>query len=69
VSLKPGEKRTVTLVLGPDAFALYDRSMRRVIEPGTFTVFAGTNSDATLAAKFVVTGSVVLLAPAPPRFR
>jgi beta-glucosidase len=69
VSLAPGEKRTVTIVLGPDAFALYDRSMRRVVEPGTFTVFVGTNSDATLAAKFVVTGGTVVLATAPPRFR
>jgi beta-glucosidase len=69
VSLAPGERRTVTVVLGPDAFALYDRSMRRVVEPGTFTVFAGTNSHATLAAKFVITGGTVVLAAAPPRFR
>jgi beta-glucosidase len=68
ISLAPGEKRTVAFMLGPDALALYDRLMRRVVEPGTFTVFAGTNSDATLAAKFVVTGTAVL-APAPPRFR
>ncbi|MEX2109620.1 MAG: glycoside hydrolase family 3 N-terminal domain-containing protein [Gemmatimonadaceae bacterium] len=69
VSLAPGERSTVTIVLGPDAFALYDRSMRRVVEPGTFTVFAGTNSHATLAAKFVITGGAVVLAAAPPRFR
>jgi beta-glucosidase len=69
VSLAPGEKRTVTIMLGPEALALYDRSMRRVIEPGTFTIFVGTNSDARLAAKFVVTGGTVVLAAAPPRFR
>jgi beta-glucosidase len=69
VSLAAGEKRTVTFVLGPDAFALYDRSMRRVVEPGRFTVFVGTNSDATLSSKFLVTGSTVVLASSPPRFR
>lgn len=69
VSLAAGEKRTVTFVLGPDALALYDRSMRRVVEPGTFTIFVGTNSDAALQSKFRVTGAAVILAPAPPRFR
>jgi beta-glucosidase len=69
VSLAAGEKRSVTFVLGPDAFALYDRSMRRVVEPGTFTVFVGTDSDATLSSKFLVTGSTVVLASSPPRFR
>ncbi len=69
VSLAPGEKRTVSFVLAADALALYDRSMRRVIEPGTFTVFVGTNSAAALSMKFEVTGPTVVLAPAPPRFR
>lgn len=69
VTLAAGEKKTVTFRLGSDAFALYDRSMRRVVEPGTFTVFVGTNSDATLQAKFRIAGAPVVLAPAPPRFR
>jgi len=69
VNLAPGEKRTVTFRLGPDALALYDRSMRRVVEPGSFTVFVGTNSDATLQARFRVSGPAVILAAAPPRFR
>lgn len=68
VKLSAGEKRTVTFVLPPEALALYDRSMRRVIEPGGFTVFVGTNSAAPLSAKFEVAGTAVL-APAPPRFR
>ena len=69
VSLAPGEKRTVTFALGPEAMALYDRGMRRVVEPGTFTVFVGTNSSASLSAKLAVTGQAAVLAPAPPRFR
>lgn len=69
VSLGAGEKRTLSFVLGADALALYDRAMRRVVEPGTFTVFVGTNSAATLSASFEVAAPAVILAPAPPRFR
>ncbi|HWL38912.1 MAG TPA: glycoside hydrolase family 3 N-terminal domain-containing protein [Gemmatimonadaceae bacterium] len=69
VNLAPGEKRTVTLALGPEALALYDRSMRRIVEPGAFTIFVGTDSDAPLSAKLQVTGPTAILAPAPPRFR
>jgi beta-glucosidase len=69
VSLAAGERRTVTFALGPEALALYDRSMRRVVEPGSFTIFVGTNSTAPLSAKVQVTGQTLVLAPAPPRFR
>ena len=69
VTLQPRETRTLTFVLHPDDLAFYDRTMRRVVEPGTFTVWAGTNSDAPLEGHFRVTGDVVVLAPAPPLFR
>jgi beta-glucosidase len=48
LTLDPGERRTVTFTLGPDAFAMYDEAMRRVVEPGTFTVFVGGSSEAEL---------------------
>jgi beta-glucosidase len=67
--LQPGERRTVTFELGPDALALYDRQMRRVVEPGTFTAFVGTSSDDVLSAHFEVTGDTLVLAPPTPRFR
>jgi beta-glucosidase len=69
ITLQPGETRTLTFRLGPDALALYDRQMRRVVEPGSFTVFAGTNSDAGLSTRLDVTGDTVVLAPTTPRFR
>ncbi|MFL5575169.1 MAG: beta-glucosidase BglX, partial [Gemmatimonadaceae bacterium] len=56
VSLRPGETRTVRFTLRPDDLALYDRAMRRVVEPGTFTLYAGGSSAATLDARFRVTG-------------
>ena len=69
VTLQPGEKQTLTFRLSPDDLAFYDRRMRWVVEPGAFTLWAGGSSAATLDAHFTVTGSVVVLAPAPPRFR
>lgn len=68
ISLQPGETRTVRFWIGPESLALYDRQMRRVVEPGIFTVFAGTSSDDVLAVHFEVTGNALVLAPAPPRF-
>jgi beta-glucosidase len=69
VTLQPGETRTVAFKLGPEALSLYDRQMRRVVEPGTFIVFAGTNSVDLISARFEVTGNTLVLAPPTPRFR
>jgi len=44
VTLAPGERRTVRFMLGPDAFALWDDSMREVVEPGQFHIMAGPSS-------------------------
>ena len=46
VSLGPGETKTVTFTLGPDALSLIDRRMQRVVEPGKFDVMVGTSSAA-----------------------
>ena len=69
VLLQPGQSQTLTFRLAPDDLAMYDRDMRRVVEPGAFTVWAGGSSAATLEGHFTVTGGVTVLAPAPPRFR
>ncbi len=54
VTLKPGEKRTLSFSIGPDALSLIDRSMRRVVEPGAFEILIGTSSATTLTAKLEV---------------
>jgi beta-glucosidase len=69
ITLAAGEKRTVTFRLTPEAFALYDHDMRRVIEPGTFTIYAGTNSVDLISAALEVTGNTVVLEPSTPRMR
>jgi beta-glucosidase len=56
IALQPGEARTVTFRLGPDALAYYDVDMRSVVEPGTFTVFVGGSSANTKRAQFRVEG-------------
>jgi beta-glucosidase len=69
VPLRAGETITLSFTLRPDDLSLYDRDLRRVVEPGGFTVFVGGSSAATLQGKFTVTGNVIVLAPPPPRFR
>ncbi|MDQ6689660.1 MAG: glycoside hydrolase family 3 C-terminal domain-containing protein [Gemmatimonadota bacterium] len=69
IASRAGDTRTITFRIGPESLALYDRQMRRVVEPGTFTVYVGTSSDDVLTSHFEVTGDVLVLAPAPPRFR
>ena len=44
VSLKPGESRKVTFTITPDKLACFDRQMNWRVEPGTFTIMAGSSS-------------------------
>jgi beta-glucosidase len=56
VTLQPGERRTVMFELTPDDLALWNADMKRVVEPGTFTIYAGPNSVDLKSAKLTVTG-------------
>jgi len=69
VSLRPGETRVVRFALRAEDLAFYGLDMRRVVEPGTFTLWAGGSSAAALQAKFAVTGDTLVVAPAPPPYR
>jgi beta-glucosidase len=44
VSLKPGETRTVTFQIAPDALAFWNSKMEHVVEPGLFDVMVGPSS-------------------------
>jgi beta-glucosidase len=44
ITLNPGESRTVTFVLTPEAFRMWNASMQRVVEPGAFEIMTGPNS-------------------------
>lgn len=45
VTLAPGEGKEVCFTLPPEAFMSYNNKLQRVIEPGTFTIMAGSNSQ------------------------
>lgn len=47
VHLKPGEKTTVEFAVTPDALSLWNLEMKRVVEPGTYDLLVGPNSEET----------------------
>jgi beta-glucosidase len=53
-SLNPGETKTVELPLGPDELSFLNREMKRVVEPGTFKIMVGGNSDQLIEINLTV---------------
>lgn len=45
VSLQPGEEKPVTLTLPALAFSLWNKEMKRVVEPGWFNILIGASSE------------------------
>ena len=45
IHLKPGEEKQVNFVLKPQDLALFNRSMKLVVEPGKFNVYLGSSSE------------------------
>lgn len=52
ITLEPGESRMVSFVLRPSDLAFVGPDMRRIVEPGRFTVFVGTSSVSGREAHF-----------------
>jgi beta-glucosidase len=57
VTLKAGEKKTVTFRLDASDVGFYDNAGKFVVEPGSIDVFAGDSSQADQKATFTVTGT------------
>jgi beta-glucosidase len=57
VTLDPGESRVVEFSVGPEELSFLNREMRRVVEPGTFTIMVGGNSWKLIETKLNVTGN------------
>ena len=55
VWLEPGEKKTITLEISPQALSFYDVHMNYVVEPGEFTIMVGTSSRDSDLQKVVLT--------------
>jgi beta-glucosidase len=54
VTVKRGERSTVRFELKPRDFSFWNVDMKRVVEPGTFTISAGPNSRDLKSAKLTV---------------
>jgi beta-glucosidase len=54
IALQPGETKTVEFTVTREDMSFYDLTMKKVVEPGTFTVYVGGNSADGLEAKFEV---------------
>jgi beta-glucosidase len=53
IHLEPGESKTVTYTIEPDFISLWNRQMKRVVEPGGFKVMVGASStDIRLNGRF-----------------
>jgi beta-glucosidase len=50
----PNETKTVEFTVTPEMMTMYNLTMQKVIEPGTFTVYVGTNSADCQPAGFAV---------------
>lgn len=56
ITLKSGEKKTVTFTLKPEHLGFYNAQMKFVVEPGDFKVYVGDSSLDGLEGDFTVTG-------------
>lgn len=54
ITINPGETKTVTFEITPEKLQFYNREMKRVVEPGVFTVMIGGNSTDLLNQKLEV---------------
>jgi beta-glucosidase len=52
ISIKKGEKQTVTFDISVQDLKFYNAELQFVAEPGAFEIFVGTNSDTDIKAKF-----------------
>ena len=54
MTLKPGESRTVTFTVGPEALQMWNDQMHRVVEPGDFEIMTGNSSVALQSTTLTV---------------
>ena len=57
VTLKPGEKTTVTFDITPETLSILNADMHKVVEPGVFDLMIGSSSDSTTTVKLTVQGT------------
>jgi beta-glucosidase len=55
LTLKPGETKTVKFAIGPEELRIWDRQMKRVVEPGKVDVMVGPDSSHLTKVELTVT--------------
>jgi beta-glucosidase len=67
IHLAPGETKTVRFTLTPEELQMLDREMKRVVEPGWFTVMVGNSSqDIRLEGRFEIVSADRISEPYDP---
>jgi len=54
ITLKPGETKNVSFTLPIEELAFWNIDMKKVVEPGDFTLWVGTNSQEGISVNFKV---------------
>ena len=54
IHLKPHETSTATFRVSQDQLAIWNEEHKWVVEPGGFTIWVGSSSDAPLSTKFTL---------------
>ena len=54
VKINKGETKTISFELTPEELAIWNREMKRVVEPGAFEVMVGGNSVELIKISFEV---------------
>ena len=54
ITLKPGETKEISFDITPSDLKIYNQKMEKVVEPGQFKVYIGTNSEEVQTAEFSV---------------
>jgi beta-glucosidase len=57
ITLKPGEKKTVTFTVTPEMLSILNLDMHRVVEPGVYELMAGPSSSKTTTVRLTVAGN------------
>jgi len=58
ILLSPGESKNIVFTLGPEELSMYDRNMKKIVEPGVFKVMLGSSSEKIhLEGNFEIVGN------------
>jgi beta-glucosidase len=54
VKIEPDQSKTITFTLTKEDFAFYNKDLEKVVEPGKFKIFVGTNSRDVQEAEVII---------------